>query len=263
MSHVSLAKIIDGFQAKATYIFCRDEISQKLKSSPKAISLALSRLIAKKRIVRLYPGLFLIIPLEYQNAGAPPPVWYIEPLMEYLGLTYYVGLLTASSLHGAAHQQPGVFQVITTKQIKQLHIGRAVLKFYYKKQAAEIPVLKMKSETGYFNVSTPEITAFDVIKYIKASGSLDNAATCLAELAHKINPVTLATVASNYDLATVQRTGYLLERFGEVKVTDHLFMWLSQHPLRYMPLRQKMAMKSCPRDPRWHLIINETVEIDS
>ena len=120
MSHVTVAQIIDELQAKATYIFRQDELSERLKSSPDAISRALSRLIEKKRIVRLHPGLFLIIPLEYQNIGAPPPVWYIDSLMEYLGLPYYVGLLTASSLHGAAHQQPAEFQVITTKQIETI-----------------------------------------------------------------------------------------------------------------------------------------------
>lgn len=263
MTALNLTQIIDEFQSKAIYIFRLDAITDRLKHPPVAINKALSRLIKKKRIVRLYPGLFLIVPIEYQNIGAPPPVWYVESLMDYIGLHYYVGLLTASSLHGAAHQQPAIFQIITAKQIKPLRIGYAMLKFYYKKNTGEMPVEKMKSETGYFNVSTPEVTAFDVIKYVSAAGSLHNAATVLAELSHKINPFTLVNVAGYYDLATVQRTGYLLERFGEVNVTDLLFTWISEKQLRYVPLRSKKSVNNYTREPRWHLIINEEVEIDS
>jgi len=263
MSRVTVAQIVDELQAKATYVFRLDVFSERLKSSPGAIRRALSRLIEKKRIVRLHTGFFLIVPLEYQNIGAPPPVWYIDSLMEYLELPYYVGLLTASSLQGVAHQQPAEFQLITIKQLRPLQIGRAMLKFYYKKQAGEMPIQKMKSETGYFNVSIPEITAFDVIKYGKAAGSLHNAATVLAELSQKIDPEALVRVAIYYDFATVQRTGYLLETFGEKMVTNLLSAWISCQQLRYVPLRPKQSVRNCKKDSRWHLIINESVEIDS
>jgi predicted transcriptional regulator of viral defense system len=263
MPRVTVSRIVDELQAKAVYIFRQAELSARLKSSPVAISRALSRLIEKKRIVRLHLGLFLIIPLEYQNIGAPPPVWYIDSLMEYLGLSYYVGLLTASSLYGAAHQQPAEFQVITTKQLKPIQIGRSMLKFYYKKQIDEISIQKMKSETGYFNVSIPEVTAFDLVKYVKSAGFIQNAATVLAELSSKIDPHTLANIATYYDFATVQRAGYLLETFGEKKVTNHLLTWIADQQLRYLPLVPKKPVENCKKNSRWHLIINETVEIDS
>lgn len=263
MSHVSAARIIDEFQTRATYVFREDELISKSQSAPETIRKALTRLIQKKRIIRLYRGIFLIVPHEYRIIGAPPPVWYVDSLMNYLNLPYYVGLLTASSLQGASHQQPAEFQIITTKQIKPLKIGRSMLKFYYKKETAEIVVQKMKSETGYFNISSPEITAFDLVKYIKAAGSLNNAATVLAELSHKIDPNQLLNMASWYDLATVRRVGYLLEKFGEKKVIDRLLAWVLDKNLRYVPLRTKKPVKNCKRDLNWHLIINEMVEIDS
>ena len=33
------------------------------------------------------------------EAGAPPPLHYIDPLMRHLGHPYYVGLLSAARLH--------------------------------------------------------------------------------------------------------------------------------------------------------------------
>ena len=43
---------------------------------------------------------------ENRVAGAPPASWYIDDFMKAIGAPYYVGVLTAAALHGAAHQQP-------------------------------------------------------------------------------------------------------------------------------------------------------------
>lgn len=263
MSQLTVAKLVEEFQKKATYVFRQDEIEERIQSSHEGIRKSLVRLIKKKQIIRLHFGLFLIVPLEYQIIGAPPPIWYIDSLMNYLGLPYYVGLLTASSLLGFAHQQPAEFQVITTKQIKPLRIGRTMLRFFYNKQLEKMPIQKLKSETGYFNISSPEVTACDLIKYVKAAGSLNNAATVLAELSNKINPIQLVNIASLYDLPTLQRVGYLLEKFGEKKVTDHLFSLLSSKKLRYSALRTGKSLNKSKKDARWRLMVNEEVEIDS
>ncbi|MFI5344250.1 MAG: type IV toxin-antitoxin system AbiEi family antitoxin [Chlamydiales bacterium] len=263
MPHSTVADILNDLQINATYVFHQDDLSNRVKSSPEAIRKAVARLLEKKRIVRLQHGLFLIVPLEYQNMGAPPPVWYIDSIMSYLKLPYYVAILTASSLHGATHQQPAEFQVVTTKQMKPLKIGRATIRFYCKKQTENIPIQKMKSDTGYFNVATPESTAFDLVKYVKAAGSLHNAATVLAELSQKIDPEKLVSIASFFDLATIQRAGYLLDTYGERQVTHALLKWISKQQPRYVPLRPRRSLKNAKRDARWHLIINDTVEIDS
>jgi predicted transcriptional regulator of viral defense system len=260
---MTVARLVEEFQKKATYVFRQEEIEKRIQGSHEGIRKALIRLIKKKQILRLHNGLFLIVPLEYQMIGAPPPVWYIDTLMNYLSLPYYIGLLTASSLQGAAHQQPAEFQIMTTKQIRSLRIGRTILKFFNSKQLVNIKIQKMKSETGYFNISSPEITAYDLIKYVKAAGSLHNAATVLAELSNKIDPIQLEKAASLYDFPTLQRVGYLLERFGEKAVTDHLFTFISSKKVRYIPLRPGRSIKNCKKDPRWHLIVNEEVEIDS
>jgi len=44
--------------------------------------------------------------VEYRVAGAPPASWYIDDFMKAVGTPYYVGVLTAAALHGAAHQAP-------------------------------------------------------------------------------------------------------------------------------------------------------------
>jgi len=75
---------------------------------------AASRLAKKNRIVRIRSGFFVIVPLEYRAAGVLPAEWFIADLMNYLEQPYYVGVLSAAALYGAAHQQPQQFQVVTT-----------------------------------------------------------------------------------------------------------------------------------------------------
>ena len=59
-----------------------------------------------------FRGFHLIVPPEYRALGCLPADQFVPQLMEHLGLVYYAGLLSAASLHGAAHQAPMVFQTI-------------------------------------------------------------------------------------------------------------------------------------------------------
>ena len=65
--------------------------------------------------------------------GAPPPSWYIDDLMRNEGRPYYVGLLSAAELHGASHQAVMEFQVVTDKQMPELHVGRSRIAFCYRR----------------------------------------------------------------------------------------------------------------------------------
>jgi predicted transcriptional regulator of viral defense system len=258
---MTVSEFVHDLQKRAIYIFREDEISTNVTASNESIRKALTRLIEKKKIVRLHTGLFCIVPVEYENAGAPPTVWFIDALMNYLNQPYYVGLLTAGALQGAAHQQPSEFQVITTKQQRPLNIGRTCIKFYNRKDFQNIPIHKMKSEAGYFNVSSPEIIAFDLVKYVKHVGAFHNVATVLQELSTKINPEKLVEAASFFDIPTIQRTGYILEAFGEVNVTQNLLLWINEKKPRHTSLRPDKPCQG-EKNTHWRIIINEIIEVD-
>ena len=258
---MTLSGYIHDLQSRAVYIFTQEELPKVLEGGHEAIRKAIARLLASKQIVRLHTGLFCIVPVEYQNVGAPPGVWIIDALMSYLRQPYYVGLLTASALHGAAHQQPFEFQVITTKQVKPLSLGRSCIKFYTKHLCADTPAEMKKSDTGYFKVSTPEVTAFDLLKYINNVGSLQNVATVLQELAAKIDPKKLVAAASYFDLPTIQRTGYLLETYGEVAMTDKLLEWVTSKKPRVIALRSDLKPLGI-KNTNWRIIVNDEIEVD-
>lgn len=66
---------------------------------------SLYRFTLKNRIVSVYKGFYVIIPPHYAAKGIVPPTYYIDQLMQYIGKSYYISLLSAAEFFGAAHQR--------------------------------------------------------------------------------------------------------------------------------------------------------------
>lgn len=56
-------------------------------------------------------------PADYRSWGVLPGELFIDGMMRALGREYYVSLLTAAAMHGAAHQAPQVFQVMVDRHV--------------------------------------------------------------------------------------------------------------------------------------------------
>lgn len=261
----SLIDYIESLQANGRYTFTRIEAIATLKITPDAFKLAALRLIKKKKLARLKHGFYVIVPTEYQEVSTPPPAWFIDYFMQFNQQPYYVGLLSAAALHGAAHQQPQVFQVVTNKPIRHIQAGRARIEFFTKKQISLTSYQSIKTPTGYMNVSIPEITAFDLVRYVKSVGHLNLVATVLSELHEKFDAVRLSTIleSENLEAAHIQRLGYLLELMSaDKKIITLLKQWVKkQHP-RTIPLRPGKTYEQSQKNTDWLLYINQTIESD-
>lgn len=91
-------------QARGKYTFLRDEAICDSGLSADAVRKALHRLARRRRVAKLKDYFYVVVPLEYLSAGAPPASWFIHDLMAAMKLPYYVGLLSAAGLHGASLQ---------------------------------------------------------------------------------------------------------------------------------------------------------------
>ena len=111
-------------------------------------------------------------------------------------------------------------------------------------------------------VSTPEATAYDLVRFAPAAGHLSNVATVLGELVEKLDPVAVAKMADSYSLPDAQRLGYLLELLGERDLTGPLAAWLDARRHRPVLLAPGEANNEASPDPRWRIIPNVTVEAD-
>ena len=259
---MKLSEYVQSLQVRAVYTFRQDEAHQAVGGSIASIRLAIYRLIKKGKIVRLAHGFFGIIPIEYFESGSPPPDWYIDDLMRFHQTPYYVGILSAAALHGASHQPPFEFQVITNQQMRPLSIGKWQIRFYKKMHLENSSTTKIKTYTGYFKVSTPETTAFDLVRYVKAAGYLQNVATALSELSELIDPTLLVKEAKTVEMSVVQRVGYLLENFSEENKAQLLHDWMKKYSPKLISLRPDQPTKGAKRDSHWNVLINEKIEID-
>jgi len=193
--------------------------------------------------------------------GSPPASWFIDDLMRHLNQPYYVALLSAAAIHGAAHQQPMVFQVMTNTPTREMRAGRVALRFSMNSKVEQMPVTETQTETGTMRVATPETTAFDLVRYPAAAGHLSNAATTLAELAERIDAEALASIVPLVRRPDVQRLGYLLDEIGEGEIADPLAGWLETVRLRTVPLHAGRPA-SVEVNNRWRVLPNEQIEVD-
>ncbi len=254
---------IDRLQAGGRYTFLRQEAARDSGLSQTSVARALRQAVRAQRILQLKEYLFVIVPLEYRVAGAPPPAWFIDDLMAAMGLPYYVALLSAAALHGAAHQQPQVFQVMTDRSVRPLAAGRTSLRFFASKHAMRAAVTEMKTPTGMMRVSTPETTAVDLVRFAKSAGHLDHVASVLAELAGSLKAKRLvAAVRVVDDTPNAQRLGYILEQLGETALADALHVYVAPRIARAQLLRPGHRVGGAMEDVRWRLLINTPLEVE-
>ncbi len=259
----SLSEFVDRLQESGRYTFVREEALRELHLNAASLKKAVMRLAAKARIAVPRRGFYVIVPVEYRVAGAPPPTWFIDGLMLHLGRPYYAGLLSAAALYGAAHQQPQEFQIITDRPQRLMRIGRSRIRFLVKKNIVCVAIEEHKTETGTIRVSTPEATAIDLLRYTRVIGGLDGAATVLVELVERIDGHKLAEAAqADGEIAAIQRLGFILENVGADKQTSILADWINERNPRNIPLNPEKSMKGHPSNRRWRIVVNDTIERD-
>lgn len=253
---------VEALQSEGRYTFTLDQVSHEVEGSMVALQTAIRRLKQKGRLVSPRRGFFVIVPLEYRSTGAPPPSWFIDDLMRHMQRPYYVGLLSAAALHGAAHQQPQVFQVVTNLPTTPLTAGRARVEFFRRRSIERATTLRMTTPTGYMTVSTPETTVFDLLRHVHATGHLSNVATVLEELGEVIDPEKLAAAASLASLSETRRAGYLFQIVGREVLAEALEKVATAYWAKPSLLRPDVSEAGAPLDKRWSLYLNENVEPD-
>ena len=260
----SVKEIVDELQSKGHYSFAKIELVKNLDLSPGAIKSALRRLVEKGRIVPMRKGFYVIVPLEYQKSGILPATWFIDQLMAFLEKPYYVGLLSAASFYGAAHQQPQEFQVVTAKQIHLIRKNGLKIRFL-KKDSTDWKkgINKLKTETGYITVSNPELTGLDLMRYTSQAGGMNFVSTVLAELSEQMKAVELLKAAKREkSMVCIQRLGYVLDWLGNEKLTSKLHQWFSNQESNRTVLVPALPLKNTALNKKWNILINEKIEVD-
>lgn len=206
-------------------------------------------------------GLWVPIPPEYREWGAPEGIEIIDLLMTHLHVDYYVGWLSAASLHGAGHHAPQVFQVAVARDIRDRRIGRTAFTFLTRTAVEDLPRQQRPTRSGTARVATPEVTALDLATDIAVGGGIDNVATVLLGLAEEsLDLATAAALAGRFPAAAARRLGWMLENLGGHPAEELHNTAVSRAPTP--ALLDPAGQVRGRTDPRWLLRINADVEAE-
>ena len=236
-------------------------------SSEQILQNELYRLCSNKTIASVYRGFYVIIPVQYVLRGSVPATYYIDQLMAYLSKPYYVCMLSAAELLGAAHQRPQQFSVMTTFPKRRVVSTRnVIIDWFYREGLPEDALITKNTETGTIRISNPLLTAADLVQYQQHVGGLSLVATILEELSEQINIKSqFASLASFVKKVTWQRLGYILEHVVEEnELADELYEQIRNLPgsLMYMPFSTSAEDNTSERNSRWKIKINVQIEKD-
>lgn len=258
-----LDRYFSFIRSKGRYTFTYDELKEQFALSDAAITQSLSRVKKRGEIVQIRKGFYVIITPEYSKQGILPPYLFIDDLMKSLNKPYYVGLLSAAALHGAAHQQPMEYFVIAqTPAPRSIDNKKLKISFFSKKNWEQTDIEQKATDAGYLNVSSPELTALDILTYVDKIG-LNRVVTVLQELAQTMKASALGKAAKHcLSTPVIQRLGYIFDKIlNEHKLAESLQKELNNRTIVSVLLSVQNQKKG-ETDQTWKVIVNMEIESD-
>lgn len=257
---LSARSYVSGLLGQGRHIFGTRDAQAALGVSAAAVKLAVHRLAKQGVVASPARGFYVIVPPEYRSLGCLPADQFIPALMQKLGQSYYMGLLSAAQYHGAAHHRPQEAQVMVARPRRAVGAGKVRAVFIVRKKIASVCVQQFNTPRGFVLVSTPEATAVDLVGYAHRAGGLGHVATILCELADSLDPKRLAVAAQTAPLPWAQRLGYLLEMGGAGKRLGPLREYVSARATRLVFLNPSAGRDHFVQNAAWRLAVNVRVE---
>jgi len=260
---------LKNIRARGQYAFTTEKALSDLGISRNAFNCGMYKLKKKGEVISPARYLYVIVPPEHQGNGCLPAEELLPILMKHWNLPYYVCLLSAAYYHGASHQKPQAFQVMTHKQLKPIICGKVKIEFVYRRSLDQLPLQQRTVKTGYLSISTPELTVMDMFTYPHRSGGLNHIATVLSELVEVIQPEALKIVMINSsEKSWIQRFGYVLEHVDSMdtehqnKVIRVIQCYVDSLSLSPIPLAAELSKKGAIKNPHWQVFENTSIESD-
>ncbi len=261
-----LDKYLDNQLGDGKISFSVTELAKNFPEfSLNALQMNLKRLNKKNKIRHIMKGFYAIIQPEYRQRKIIPPELFIDALFAYLERPYYFGLLSAAALHGASHQQAMEYYAFIDKpSIRPTNIAGLKINYVVKNLFPESGIDERKTDAGYINISSPELTAIDLIEYQHRIGGLNRAATVLYELSESMSPVNLSVILnSNIQKSVLQRLGYILEFvLHKNELAGVIKNYLSSKKIFRVPLKPGYKKKGSEINNVWKVFENFKIETD-
>ena len=260
---IKAAEIVSWLLSNGITTVTNEELSVLLDVTEDHIRQRMAPLVRRNEIVAPYRGFWVPIPFEYRQWGAPEALYYIDSMMRFLSVDYYLGWMTAAALLGAGHHASQVFQAATAKPLRNKVVGRSDFRFFQRSNVGALPVFRYNTQTGAANVSTRAATMLSVTSDLNNVSGLDNAANIIIELSETEEAFVgeIADCSALFHISALRRLGWILENFTNTHGLDQLVnisraSGVKQSKLStYKPYSDRI-------DKKWSLDINERIEPD-
>ena len=228
------------------------------ESGLSAIAAKFQLLRLRGKVVRVSPRqpFFLIVSPEHRNMGAPPAAWWLQDYFTWLGRPYYLALQSAASSFGSNPQALQITQVMTDRPCRAIKVGRIQVKFFVKRGIERTPTQQPVGAVAPLSVSTPEATAYDLIRYASSIGGIERAAETIRPLLPLLRARELKRVLD--EPAVAQRLGFVIEACGNKSLAKVVRDWLPDEltPVALAPAKGKR--ENLPLVKRWQVLNNSS-----
>jgi hypothetical protein len=199
---------------------------------------------------------FLIVSPEHRAVGAPPVAWWLDDYFRWLKEPYYLALQSAAGAFGSAPQALQVAQVMTATPRRPIAVGRIRVQFFIKRALARTPTQMMGKARAPLIVSTPEATAYDLVRYAPRIGGLARVRETLAGLLPVMRPTELRRVLRiENEVPVAQRLGLVFDSLKAWKLARVVQEWLPNNPPRVLLVHGET--RDVPENRRWKVLCND------
>lgn len=262
---MTVSEYIKQLQGYEEYAFSWEELRAYSNSPESTLRKELTRLVVKQDITPLRQGFYLIIPPRYQKVGKIPVAFYADKLFRFLKRPYYVALYSAASSYGASHQQIQQDYIMTSHPTpRDINRQNTIIRFFGLSGWPEKNIVQRKSDAGLYKISSPALTAIDLIHHQTKIGGMNRAITILEELTEEITETDIRELLTWYPhTSSLQRFGYLLEELNAPEThTSLVHQFLSKQNFYPVLLSPNSQQKAGGTGNRWKVDVNLELESD-
>ena len=223
------------------------ELRSKLRLSRKQVWGLTSRLVRKKRLIRLKRGVYLFAPMK----AGPRGLWTENALASVPklmgGKTYYVGFWACLNHYGLTEQVPLTVQIVTTSRQRPLEALQARFEFIQVRHLGEWREEKIGDAVVKF--ATVEQLLIDCLTLPEKSGGMKEACKALWGARKTMDRKKLEALATRSNDAVRRRLGYLSELLG--------VHWPKpKKPVGWRWLGPSAQKKVLAKSAKWGLLLN-------
>lgn len=263
---MNLSNFIKERLSFESYAFNWEELLTAKADKPEtSVRSDLSYAIQKGDIIPLRHHFYLIIPPRYSKFGKLPIELYVDSLFEFLGRNYYVGLYSAAKSYGAGHQQIQKEYVLHNKApLLSISKNAIHLDFFTVSNWPKKNIISKKGDAGMFKMSSPCLTAVDLIYHQTKIGGINRMLSVLEELSEEMKLEDAKDLLSWYSQRSVlQRLGFLLnEIHPESDIANLIYDHLKLEKFYPVLLSPRSDEKPGSVENRWKVDVNIKMESD-